>query len=162
MRSLYVATGLLALILMAPCGAQAQETPVADPTVATPEVVTPQITADAKTLARIREALGVPAISLAAATPRFYMLVQPKWPTFAEYLKATGGDLRITPIIAPGTRPILGGGAGISFDPADIKRAFRAAVEAYQTKQIRARIDAELKALAGDADDTKPGSAEGR
>jgi hypothetical protein len=105
----------------------------------------PAATHDTAALARIRAALAMgPPPDLTDHTLSFYARVDAKPYTFADYLKGSRYSFAITPIVAP-TAAGLHGGGGI-----DLLGLFRQARDAYrerQARQIRQRIDDEVRSL---------------
>jgi hypothetical protein len=136
-RRAILTLGLLSVATLSP--AQERETPPPDPV----------FVADSRTLARIQEALDrEPVVGASAAGRRFYLEIVGRPPTWQEYMAGSHGLLAITPTTPPGDRPgggALGGGAGI--DLLGIFRSVGRAMRERETRQIRERIDRELRAL---------------
>lgn len=107
-------------------------------------------TASAGVLEEIRVALdSAPSLVLDRQHLRFYVrIVAPQF-TWADYVREAKDWTRITRIVPPTSGPgpasVAGGGSGI--DLLGIFRQVNDAYERRQTRQIRDRIDAELRAL---------------
>jgi hypothetical protein len=143
------------MVLVLPCAAAAVSAQSPQDGVETPAR---PIVSDA-TLARIRKALeSEPVLTVDQDALRFYVQISATRMTFADYLKGAGAWFEITGVSAP-TR-ITGGARVPPAGGIDLGALFGRANRAVQdrkARQIRERIEQELRALeAARASRTEP------
>jgi hypothetical protein len=112
------------------------------PAVAPPPIFKP----DARTLDRIRTALDrEPALARPPEGLRFYLEINTVQRTWQDYMASARGAFAITPITPPADRP-----GGTTLGGVDLLSIFRRVNQARrdrEARQIRERIDRELRAL---------------